>query len=79
MRYLILLMLALCLGLEACPQEGSLSSVTGPYLGQKPPGMKAQLFAPGIVSTQYFEHSSPVFTPDLKEIYWSTQIEKNAN
>jgi hypothetical protein len=34
----------------------------------------AELFAPGIVSTRYFEHSSPVFTPDLKEIYWSTQI-----
>jgi Tol biopolymer transport system component len=51
--------------------------LTGPYLGQKPPGMTAELFAPGIVSTGYFEHSSPVFTPDLTEIYWSTIIEGN--
>lgn len=49
----------------------------GPYLGQTPPGLTAELFAPGVVSTRYFEHSSPVFTPDLKEIYWSTQIEEN--
>jgi len=48
--------------------------LSGPYLGQKPPGDRAELFGPGVVSTGYFEHSSPVFTPDLKEIYWSTQI-----
>jgi Tol biopolymer transport system component len=39
--------------------------------------MKAELFAPGIVSTGNFEHSSPVFSPDLTEIYWSTIIEEN--
>jgi len=48
--------------------------LAGPYLGQTPPGATPELFAPGIVSTGYFEHSSPVFTPDLKEIYWSTQL-----
>lgn len=49
----------------------------GPYLGQKEPGDKAELFAPGIVSTGNFEHSSPVFSPDLTEVYWSTIIEEN--
>lgn len=51
--------------------------MTGPYLGLKSPGDTPELFAPGIVSTGHFEHSSPVFTPDLKEIYWSTIIEEN--
>ena len=41
----------------------------GPYLGQKPPGMQREIFAPGIVSTGYNEHSVS-FTPDGKEIYF---------
>jgi len=46
----------------------------GPYLGQKPPGDVPELFAPGIVSGVYFEHSSAVFTPDGKELFWSREI-----
>jgi len=49
------------------------AKLTGPYLGQKPPGMTATLFAPGVVSTGYFEHSSPTFSPDGREIFWSVQ------
>ena len=43
----------------------------GPYLGQKLPGMKPKVFAPGIVTTSIMNHSSPTFSPDGKEIYWS--------
>jgi hypothetical protein len=42
----------------------------GPYLGQKPPGMTAEIFAPGIVSTEHSEFCS-VFSPDGNEFYWS--------
>jgi len=43
----------------------------GPYLGQKPPGMKPEIFAPGIVSRiDYFEHSSIYLTPKMDEMYW---------
>jgi len=59
------------------PQTNKLPKLTGPYLGQTPPGITPVLFAPGIVSTDCFEHSSPVFTPDLSEIYWSTIVEEN--
>ena len=45
--------------------------LSGPYLGQKPPGKTPEIFAPGIVSTGAFEHSSPTFSPDGNEIYWS--------
>jgi len=39
--------------------------LSGPYLGQQPPGMEPELFAPGIVSTAGGEWSS-TFTPDAK-------------
>ncbi len=41
------------------------------YLGQKLPGDKAELFAQGIISTNSFEHSSPVFSPDGRKVLWS--------
>jgi len=43
--------------------------LSGPYLGQKPPGLTAEVFAPGIVSTKNFE-AFGVFTPDLNEFYF---------
>lgn len=44
-------------------------NLTGPYLGQKPPGSTAEIFAPGIVSTRLYELFS-AFTPDMKEFYF---------
>jgi Tol biopolymer transport system component len=43
----------------------------GPYLGQAPPGDRAEVFAAGIVTTDVMSHSSPSFTPDGLEVYWS--------
>jgi len=43
----------------------------GPYLGQSPPSDTAMLFAPGIVTTAHHEHSSAIFSPDGKELFWS--------
>jgi len=42
----------------------------GPYLGQTPPGMKAALFAPGIVNTGMFTRDIAI-SPDGTEIYFS--------
>ena len=42
----------------------------GPYLGQKPPGMEPEIFAPGIISTEKSEINS-VFSPDGNEFYFS--------
>ncbi len=41
------------------------------YLNQKPPGMVAELFAPGIVSTRSYEHSAPAFSPDGSVVLWT--------
>jgi hypothetical protein len=42
---------------------------TGPYLGEKPPGLTPELFAPGLVSTGGFERDVAI-TPDGREIYF---------
>jgi ankyrin repeat protein len=44
--------------------------ITGPYLGQEPPGLSPRIFAPGVVSTERSELNS-VFTPDGKEFYFT--------
>jgi hypothetical protein len=46
------------------------TDINGPYLGQKPPGMTAEIFAPDIVSTGHGEFCS-VFSPEGDEFYWS--------
>ncbi len=42
----------------------------GPYLGQKPPGMTPEVFAPGIVSTEEQYELNSVFSPDGDEFYY---------
>ena len=42
----------------------------GLYLGQEPPGLQPQIFAPGIVSTKKYREFSGTFTPDGKEYYF---------
>ncbi|OGL45119.1 MAG: hypothetical protein A2161_10650 [Candidatus Schekmanbacteria bacterium RBG_13_48_7] len=42
----------------------------GPYLGQKPPGMKAELFAPGAISLPGSTEWSSCFSPDGNEFYF---------
>jgi hypothetical protein len=43
----------------------------GEYLGQNPPGMTAEIFAPGIVSVNGRYEFGVSFTPDLEEIYFT--------
>ena len=40
----------------------------GPYMGQKPPGLMAEPFAPGIISKDGWEIEG-VFAPGMKEFY----------
>jgi len=56
-------------------QQPDFPKLTGPYLGQKPPGKMPKMFAPGIISVEEnFEHSAAVFSPDNKEVFWCTNI-----
>lgn len=44
-------------------------NLTGPYLGQEPPGLTPKLFAPGIVSTGFNERDVTI-SPEGDEIYF---------
>jgi hypothetical protein len=54
-------------------QSNEFPKLSGPYLGQKPPGTTAEVFAPGVVSTGMFTRDIAV-TPDGKEIYFGVVI-----
>lgn len=62
----IALLLASLTGSTAAPD--AFPVLTGPYLGQKPPGRSPELFAPGIVSSG---HGSVTISADGSEIYWA--------
>lgn len=57
-------------------QQAGFPVLTGPYLGQKPPGTVPEMFAPGIISVDAnFEHSAAVFSPAGDEVYWCTNVD----
>ena len=47
--------------------------VSGPYFGQKPPGLAPELFAPNIISVGGQSEYGMSFTPDLHEMYFTVQ------
>lgn len=65
---IILFLFILTMSSQSYSQDESLI-IEGPYLGQKPPGLIPEVFAPGIVTTEHYEYNG-VFTPDLKEFYF---------
>lgn len=48
----------------------------GPYIGQKPPGLTPEVFAPGIVSTEHRDWTGS-FTPDMKRYSFGRNNSKN--
>jgi hypothetical protein len=56
--------------ISCAPEKNSeFPEISGSYLGQKPPGMTPEIFAPGILSTGYSEIKA-VFSPDGRELYY---------
>jgi len=68
--YINLLLLFL-LVFNNCEQQNDFSVLKGPYLGQRPPGITPEIFAPGIVSTKEYSELGCTFSPDGKEFYFS--------
>lgn len=70
-----ILTLVIALFLSACTTKKQNSKdsdetiSTNTYLGQKPPGLIPELFAPDIIQTEHRE-AEAAFTPDLKEFYF---------
>jgi hypothetical protein len=55
--------------LSNCSRQSDFPILRGPYLGQKPPGITPEVFAPEVVSTGLDELNS-VFSPDGREFYF---------
>lgn len=62
----LILVLAVASGVHAGQDEPP--APRGAYLGETPPGDTPRLFAPHILSSPV--HTSAVFSPDGKEVYW---------
>jgi len=76
MRNITIFIVLFFLTLNAAPAQDKLKespALHGPYMGQKPPGMIPEIFAPGFISTEKNELNS-VFTRDGKEFYFSYRI-----
>ncbi len=70
MRKIIILFLLGYICISCTKTEKYFLNTKDAYLGQKPPELIPEVFAPDIVN--HLAHSSPSFMPDGKEIYWST-------
>ncbi|MEW5250468.1 TolB-like translocation protein [Microbulbifer sp. 2201CG32-9] len=66
-KSIILLLSTLVISGKSFSQE-ELAVLEGPYIGQKPPGLIPEVFAPS-VSTEYRDWGGS-FTPDMKEYYF---------
>lgn len=70
------LFLNACNGNKQGSKDTDVLTKESPYLGQKPPGLIPEVFAPGIISTNRWEVNG-VFTPDFKEFYFIRQVANN--
>ena len=51
----------------------------GLYLGLKPPGLKPEVFSPGVVSIENGKEYKITFSPDLKEMFFISRVPKGRN
>ena len=58
-------------------KENDYPLLTGPYFGQKLPGVTPEIFAPDIVSLRKRTESAVSFSPDLDEMYFSAREDGN--
>jgi len=56
--------------LIVCSKQDDFPVLKGPYLGQKPPGMIPEVFAPGILNTDKMGAFCSVFSPNGNEFYF---------
>lgn len=76
--FVIILMavfLCTCKNNKSGTEDQDMLAQAGFYFGQKPPGISAELFAPGSVSVEGRYEYAVSFSPDLKELYFSGERE----
>lgn len=73
-RFIGLLLLIIFISIFVCcskPDISEFARLKGPYLGQNPPGMTPEIFAPGIISTGLDEQRIS-FSKDGNEIFFNS-------
>jgi Tol biopolymer transport system component len=60
-----------------CNPQDDFPVLKGPYLGQKPPGMTPELFAPGIISREDTREFAITFSPDGRECFFTRSLTDN--
>jgi ankyrin repeat protein/Tol biopolymer transport system component len=58
---------------------GAQTHLNGPYLGQRAPGLRPELFAPGIVSAAGHFEFGITFSPDGKQVYFTQRRGEERN
>ncbi len=76
MKSTLSILMACGLLFHHCSQPNDIPVLKGSYLGQTPPSMTPELFAPGIVSTDKDEINA-VFSPSLNQFFFSRDTYKN--
>lgn len=51
-------------------QKSESPVINGPYLGQKPPGLTPEIFAPDLISIEEGKEYKPTISPDATEIFF---------
>lgn len=69
MFFLLVVILQGCQRQQILPERVEFPKIHGPYLGQMPPGVEPELFAPGIISTGMYERDVAI-SPDGQEFYY---------
>ena len=73
MKTITILVIVLLLPAAGFAAETQFPRLSGPYLGQEPPGLEPRVFAPGIVSTELNSRDIAV-SPDGREIYFCVNV-----
>ena len=69
-KIILIVCLLLVAAISINAQITEFPKLTGPYLGQKPPGLTPEIFAPGIISQEEFIEFKGAFSPDGQEYYF---------
>jgi Tol biopolymer transport system component len=70
-RMLLFLNIIVLISAYVVSEQNDFPKLSGLYFGQKPPGDKPEIFAPGIISLGFHEHGI-AFSPDGKEVFFVT-------
>jgi len=68
---IILIQIVFSCNKEEQDHQPAFTDLTGPYLGQIPPGKVLQSFAPDIIGN--WNHAEVTVSPDGQEVYWTSR------